>query len=272
MDGRSYNQVEMILHLRRRRVAIAGFEAAEAPSISEAFASADAIPRVVVPGPRLPGVNPFAYYDVCVLNCVASGEEDSPSDQITRSHQPVLLIGEAEAVAQMLPLFVSARKDFITRPYRSEELLLRADQLIRGMEVNMGASTRSSDQRSVLIAEDEEVTNALIATILKFAGFECASARDGMEALEMARKKKPDVALLDVAMPMLNGFETLAALRREPEMKDLPVIMVTGDKSENDIVRGFQLGADDYIVKPFNARELIARVDRAVRKAEAKAR
>ena len=122
-----------------------------------------------------------------------------------------------------------------------------------------------------LIAEDEDVTGALIATILKFAGFECALAKDGHHALEMARQKQPDVVLLDVKMPKLDGFDTLMALRGRPETQDLPVIMVTGNHGEHDIVRGFQLGADDYIVKPFNARELVVRVDRAVRRSETKA-
>ena len=256
-------------HLRRRRVALIGFDSTEADLISRSFASADAIAAVVTPGPGIPGVNRFAYHDVCVLNCTTQGAAGSPSDQIIRSHQPLLLIGEVEAVVEMLPVFVSVAKDFVARPYRQEELLLRADQLIAGTEQDMGAA-RASAQRSVLIAEDEEVTNALIATILKFAGFECASAIDGMQALEMVKQKKPDVVLLDVAMPRLNGFDALVALRRQPETHDLPVIMVTGGKSEEDIVRGFQLGADDYIVKPFNARELVVRVDRAVRKAESR--
>src|SRR5579863_532438 len=265
-------QMETTLQcLRRRRIGITGFEVSEVELISRAFANADALASVAVPGPNLPGANQYAYYDLCVLNCGANLGEGLASLQIARSHQPVLLIGEAEAVAQVMPAFTSVRIDFATRPYRAEELLLRADRLIAGMDVNAGAAARTSEQRRVLIADDEEVANAFIATILKFAGFECASARDGQQALEMARQNKPDVVLLDVSMPRLDGFEALAALRAQPETQHLPVIMVTGNKNENDIVRGFQLGADDYIAKPFNARELIARVDRAVRNAEIKA-
>jgi DNA-binding response OmpR family regulator len=78
----------------------------------------------------------------------------------------------------------------------------------------------------------------------------------------------PDGLLL---MSKLDGFQTLVALRGQRETQDLPVIMVTGNHGEDDIVRGFQLGADDYIVKPFNARELVVRVDRAVCNAEASA-
>jgi CheY-like chemotaxis protein len=263
--------MEMILRdLRRRRVAISGFEAAEAVIISRPFAGADAIASVVAAGQGLPGINPYAYYDICVLNCVAIGEEDSLIGQIVRSHKPVLLVGEAEVVAEKIPALAGVPTDFITRPYLAEELLLRADRLIGSIDANVSAAARPSSQRCVLIAEDEEVTSALIAAILRSAGFECASARDGVQALEMARRKKPDIVLLDLEMPRLDGFDTLAALRKEPETQHLPVIMVTGCNTEKDVERGFRLGADDYIVKPFNARELIARVDRAVRSAESR--
>ena len=73
-------------------------------------------------------------------------------------------------------------------------------------------------------------------------------------------RSSPNVVLLDVKMPKLDGFDTLMALRGRPETQDLPVIMVTGNHGEHDIVRGFQLGADDYIVSLFNARELVVRV------------
>lgn len=260
----------MILqHLARRKVAIIGFEPAEADSISGPFMIAGAVPRIVVPSPSPPGINPYAFYDICVLNCIANDGRESRLDQLTRSHEPLLLIGEAEAAAQMLPAFITVRKDFTTRPYRAEELLLRADRLIGNMDASMGA-VRTSGQRCVLIAEDEEVTRTLIATILKVAGFECAVAKNGQQALEMARQKKPDVVLLDVNMPALGGFDTLMALRGHSATQDLPVIMVTGKRGEGDIVRGFELGADDYIIKPFNARELVVRVDRAVRSTESR--
>ena len=264
----------MIHHrLTRRRIAVIGFEPAEAELITQCFADDGAVPRIVVPGPSLPGINSYAYYDVCILNCGVNLEESSLGLQIARSHQPLLLIGEAEAVAAMLPAFVSVTKDFATRPYQPAELLLRADLLMAGMQDSIGAgpAPRASAQRCVLIAEDEEVTNALISTILKLAGFECASVHNGHQALEMAKQKKPDVVLLDVKMPKLDGFDTLVALRGQPETENLPVIMVTGNRGEEDIVRGFELGADDYIVKPFNARELVVRVDRALRSAEARA-
>jgi len=126
----------------------------------------------------------------------------------------------------------------------------------------------SPEQRHVLIVDDEARTTVLEETILKHAGFECQIARDGLEAIQMARQNRPDLVLLDVFMPKLDGFETLAALRKDPKLRDLPVIMVTADLTENDVVRGLQMGADDYVVKPFNAQEMVARIDRTLRNAE----
>lgn len=259
----------MKLHLGNRRVAISGFEPAEAISILRCLKSAEVIASVVAPGPHLPGLNPFAHFDVCILNCGENGGAVSAIDQLMRSRRPILLIGQVDEVEKKMPEIVGVEHDFILRPFQPEELLLRTDQLITSVEAELPAGRRFG-LRCVLIAEDEEVTNALIATILKGGGFECVSVLNGLQAIEIIKRKKPDVVLLDVLMPQLGGFDTLAALRRMPEMQDLPVIMLTGCSHENDIVRGFQLGAADYIVKPFNARELIARVDRIVCNAESR--
>jgi CheY-like chemotaxis protein len=270
--------MKLNLHnLERRRLAITGFEPAEANSIATTLAQAGALARVVAPDQNLSGrVNPYAHFDVCVLNCVKSDSGSSTADQILRSHSSVLLIGEAEAVAQELPEIAGVENEFILHPLRPEELLLRADRLIASVEAKLRATgaelrARGADQYRVLIADDEEAAGVMIAAILKHAGFECKIARDGLQAIEMAQKNRPDVVLLDVAMPKLDGFGTLAALRKMPETQGVPVIIVTGTaQGENDIVRGLQLGAQDYIHKPFNSREMVARVDRVLRNAESR--
>ena len=270
--------MKLNLHnLERRRLAITGFEPAEANSIATTLAQAGALARVVAPDQNLSGrVNPYAHFDVCVLHCVKSYAGSSTADQILRSHSPVLLIGEAEAVAQELPEIAGVENEFILHPLRPEELLLRADRLIASVEAKLRATgaelrARGADQYRVLIADDEEAAGVMIAAILKHAGFECKIARDGLQAIEMAQKNRPDVVLLDVAMPKLDGFGTLAALRKMPETQGVPVIIVTGTaQGENDIVRGLQLGAQDYIHKPFNSREMVARVDRVLRDAESR--
>jgi DNA-binding response OmpR family regulator len=94
----------------------------------------------------------------------------------------------------------------------------------------------------------------------------CHIAANGKQALESARALKPSAIILDVNMPYIDGFEVLSTLRNDPETADIPIVMLTSVQQESDIVRGFGLGADDYIVKPFNPMELLARIRRLVRK------
>lgn len=113
----------------------------------------------------------------------------------------------------------------------------------------------------VLVADDDPSLRALVRASLG-SKFECHVAEDGATALRMAREILPSVLLLDVNMPQMDGFEVLSAIRNEGATASIRVLMLTGCEQENDIVRGFGLGADDYLVKPFNPMELAVRVKR----------
>jgi DNA-binding response OmpR family regulator len=112
----------------------------------------------------------------------------------------------------------------------------------------------------ILIADDDEDILELVCFRLEQAGYETTRARDGEEALRLVRERRPDLCVLDVMMPRLNGFEVLQALRKEPDTDRIPVVLLTATVQERDIARGFEVGADDYIRKPFRAEELQARV------------
>jgi two-component system alkaline phosphatase synthesis response regulator PhoP len=86
--------------------------------------------------------------------------------------------------------------------------------------------------------------------------------------LDIARKEKPDLVLLDVSMPHMNGFEALTALRSDSATRSTPVILVSAHRDEAEVVKGFSLGADDYITKPFYSGELMARISRLLRESE----
>lgn len=112
----------------------------------------------------------------------------------------------------------------------------------------------------VLVADDEQNAILLLHRVLEREGFDVESARDGLSALAKARELKPDLILLDVQMPHLNGFEVTARLREDPETARIPVIFVTAAAREpSDVAHGLQLGADDYIRKPYDYHELVAR-------------
>lgn len=119
----------------------------------------------------------------------------------------------------------------------------------------------SGTPRLILIAEDDADIRALVAFRLERAGYEVVAAEDGEEALALIAERKPDLALLDVMMPKLDGLEVTRRLRADEATKRIPVILLTARVQESDIARGLEAGADDYIKKPFSPQELRARVE-----------
>lgn len=117
----------------------------------------------------------------------------------------------------------------------------------------------------ILVVDDEPRMTRFIRMNLELEGYHVIEAHDGIEALDKVRSDLPDLVILDVMMPELNGFETLRMLR---EISDVPVIMLTVRDEEEDRVRGLELGADDYVTKPFSARELASRVKAVLRRAQ----
>ncbi len=122
------------------------------------------------------------------------------------------------------------------------------------------------DARRILVVDDEARMIGFIRMNLELEGFQVLEAHDGMKALEIIRTQLPDLVILDVMMPELDGFETLRILR---EFSNIPVIMLTAKGEEDDRVYGLELGADDYITKPFGPRELSSRVRAVLRRLEA---
>jgi DNA-binding response OmpR family regulator len=124
--------------------------------------------------------------------------------------------------------------------------------------------TERGRHETVLVVEDDASLRLGLTKALRSAGFRVIAAPTGPEGLEAAIATPPDLVLLDVMLPGMNGFEICEELRRRDA--DLPIIMVTAKGEEHDKVRGLRLGADDYVVKPFGIAELLARVDAALRR------
>ena len=118
----------------------------------------------------------------------------------------------------------------------------------------------------ILVVEDEAALVTLLRYNLEREGFRVAEARDGEEALLMAREQKPDLVILDWMLPLLSGLEVCRQLRRGPETHRVPIIMLTARGEEGDKLRGLDSGADDYVTKPFSPSELIARIRAALRR------
>jgi DNA-binding response OmpR family regulator len=122
--------------------------------------------------------------------------------------------------------------------------------------------------KTILVVDDEKRLRDLVQAYLAQEGFRVVTAADGQEALFVARHEKPDLILLDLMMPEMGGYEFLRANSKE---RDTPVIILTAKLEENDKVLGLELGADDYVTKPFSMRELTARVRAVLRRAGDKA-
>jgi diguanylate cyclase (GGDEF)-like protein len=119
----------------------------------------------------------------------------------------------------------------------------------------------------VLVADDDPSTRALIDMALDEAGYDCLLVGDGKAALEAARVTRPDLVVLDVGMPVLSGDEVHRELRRDPRTRYIPVVFVTAKRTTGDLAARLRNGADDYIAKPFDVDELVARIASAMRRA-----
>ena len=114
------------------------------------------------------------------------------------------------------------------------------------------------DKKRILIVDDEKNIRNVISEYAKFDGFETVEAEDGMEAVEICRKEDFDLIIMDIMMPKLDGFSACKEIKK---IKDIPTIMLSARGEEYDKLFGFELGIDDYVVKPFSPKELMARIN-----------
>ena len=119
----------------------------------------------------------------------------------------------------------------------------------------------------ILVVDDNEKNVELLEAILQAADFDVLKAYDGKKAIEIAGKEKPNLLLLDIMMPELDGSQVCEILKKDPQNAGLPIIMVTAKDKESDIVQSLERGADEYIVKPINKNELLAKIEELLVKA-----
>ena len=178
---------------------------------------------------------------------------------------PTVFVGSRDNLLALDPAVQAMAADFLMDSWQPEEALVRLSLAMTHGRTHkaLGVPRVAGGGRiRVLIADDDSTVLALVRTALVNFGMECHLVADGPKALEAARRWHPDAAILDVNMPGMDGYEVLAAMRSE----GLPVrvILLTARQLESDIVRGFTLGADDYVVKPFSPMELVARLKRLI--------
>ena len=114
---------------------------------------------------------------------------------------------------------------------------------------------------NVLLVDDDPVILKLLQVNFEMEGFNVSTANDGVEGLEKARAERPDIVLLDIMMPRMDGLQVTKALKGDPETKDIPIILLSAKAQASDIQAGKDIGADDYLTKPFDPLELLERVN-----------
>ena len=112
----------------------------------------------------------------------------------------------------------------------------------------------------ILIAEDERDIRDLVAFTLRFAGHEVAAASNGEEAVQLAPKEKPDLILMDVRMPRMTGYDACRVMKADPNLRDIPVVFLSAKGQESEIQTGLDVGAEEYLLKPFAPDQLTERV------------
>jgi CheY-like chemotaxis protein len=196
------------------------------------------------------------------------------------NERPLMLVGGREAILALDPAVQARALEFLIDGWQPEEAVMRlsfaltraavpaplaapvpipsTDKATAPTAVRRPAKTL--DQATVVLADDDPTVVAILRTTLREYKVDCRIASTGDEALRLIQACQPTVAVLDVNMPGMSGFEVLSAIRQ----KDLPVkvILLTARRQENDVVHGFDLGADDYVLKPFNAMEVVVRLKR----------
>src|SRR5579884_4196048 len=138
-----------------------------------------------------------------------------------------------------------------------------SDAMIGVVKDEPRVNTNEGHGMTVLIVEDDRAMVDLVRTYLEHAGYRVEVAETGEEGIEAAQRVQPHLILLDLMLPLRSGWETCRALRARA---DVPIIMVTARRAEEDRLRGFAVGADDYVIKPFSPRELVARVGAVLRR------
>jgi len=255
---------ESIVHaLSGKRVALVGLPASDAQRMCVALERTNSVP-VFFEATEPPDSKAVLE---CHLAVVAVRPETGQTPWLqpgTAYLLPLVFVGNRDHLLSLDQSVQALACEFLMDSWQPEEALVRLSLALSQQRVGvpqkapMGMST--SERTRVVIADDDPTVLALVRTALANFGMECYTSVDGPSALETIRRYRPHAAVLDVNMPGIDGYEVLSAVRGE----EIPVriLLLTARQQESDVIRGFTLGADDYVVKPFSPMELVARMKR----------
>jgi CheY-like chemotaxis protein len=233
-----------------RRVALAGFGPSEETRLSELFSGA--------------GASCHAYQAQALQLALRSCDavlvmvDELRPIRVESFPKPVIAGITPDSLRHYTQWVRNSVADWFFCPGTSDELLTRVTVALQ----RHAGPKRSKTGRAfcVLLADDDPMLHDLFRVMIQGQGIVFRAVDDGRKALEVARDWQPDLVVLDVNMPILDGFQVLTALKSDETTKDTPVIMMTGSNQDSQILRGLRLGAKDYVVKPFNAAAVLERI------------
>jgi CheY-like chemotaxis protein/HPt (histidine-containing phosphotransfer) domain-containing protein len=264
--------------LSGKRVALIGLRPDRADRACQALARVNAKPRIFSATDDLES-EPVCECDLVVVQVgpetvgarLQAAVEGSAAGKL-------FLAGEHEYLMALPPAVQALVVEYLADNWEPGEMLLRLTLAVLRKATAASVPAPASEvigikavpdpwrlmaNPRVLIVDDDPIILSLVRTTLRNFGMQCETANNGGDALRLIRGEMPQVVVLDVNMPGMDGYGVLSAIRAE----DLPVlvVMLTARQQENDVLRGFRLGADDYLTKPFNPQELVARIKRLLR-------
>ena len=248
--------------LSGKRAALIGFESAASNELTQAITRAQAFARSfsIHMDPAAEILRPF---ELLLINVeLAPGSEWLNADQLRTVLDRSMALGSPSLLLELLLRSHLPYHQFCIWPATPDELLLRCFVALRSG--SRAASRSAAANSTVVLADDDPSITSLVRLTLQRNGFSCEVAANGGEALELLTKWKPCATVLDIEMPKMDGFEVLSRIKNNPDLAQTRVILLTGNEQEMNILRGFSLGADDYVTKPFNPMELLMRLKRVI--------
>lgn len=248
--------------LSGKRIALVGFTEPAAADLTRMLTEVDAFARSFAFEVR-PEADVLKPFELILLNAqAASGTAWLDGEALAGVSERSIAAGPLAILLRLVTQPGLPLQKFCLWPAAQEELWLRCVLALRP-NVHGGAQAVPPGS-TVVLADDDPSITALVRLTLQRNGMTCETASNGREALDLINKLRPCAAVLDVGMPNIDGFEVLSRMRSVPETAQTRVILLTGCEQESDILRGFSLGADDYVIKPFNPMELMMRLKRAI--------
>ena len=249
--------------LSGKRIALVGPSEGAMKEYIRVITDADGFTRFLSPQNVEPSAEVFKPFELILLDIQSAiGTEWMEPKSLVSVRERCIAIGPFPEVLRLVCEPAPEFREYWPSSAPPEEVLLRCVLALRGRADSVPRHFPASS--TVVLADDDTSVTAIVRRALERNGMNCEVASTGRDALALITRVKPCAAIVDIHMPTINGFELLSHIKSDAELSQTRVILLTGCEQEADVIRGFTLGADDYVCKPFNPMELTIRLMRVI--------